>query len=57
MDHLDHDNTGLKAWQAAEEFSSYLIKNSDTLLKGKSVIELGSGPGTSQYKLVLNLHL
>lgn len=43
----DSDLTGQIVWQAASIFSNWLCtdNNGDRLLKGKNVLELGSGPG------------
>lgn len=44
-DETDH-STGVTLWQAAPRLADYIIQqNSDTLCKGKSVLELGAGLG------------
>jgi hypothetical protein len=37
--------TGLRTWEAALHLGNYLCKNADTLVYGKSILELGVGTG------------
>jgi len=37
--------TGLRTWEAALHLGNYLCTNSDNLVRGKSILELGAGTG------------
>ena len=37
--------TGLRTWEAALHLGNYLCANQDTLVRGKSILELGAGTG------------
>jgi len=37
--------TGLRTWEASLHLGNYLCANSDTLIRGKSILELGAGTG------------